>query len=150
MLRLILIAGQILRLNPINPEELPYMKPTLKIFLAFISVSILTLAGIIGLQPAKRFFLEDRCTNNGGKWAANGNYCIQRNCAKDGNCRPSYNNNAVCSTLSVGIGQNELFFHLGMPERIDGATFVFTAGGGASQIKATIVNGVVEELDCGS
>jgi len=88
------------------------------------------------------------CLDNDGKWATNGNYCIRRYCVKNKSCKPSYENNSICESLSLGVGQNELFFHLGMPESINGNLFTFTGGGGESKIKAIIKNGKVDSLQC--
>jgi hypothetical protein len=101
--------------------------------------------------PVKTFILQDSCLDHGGKWATNGNYCIFRECGEDGSCRPSYNNKAVCLTLESGINRETLFFHLGMPESNDGIVYTFSGGGGSgSPIKATVVNGIVSEIECGN
>jgi hypothetical protein len=104
---------------------------------------------VVFWAPAKKFLLLSSCEKSGGKWATNGNYCIQRSCAEDRSCKPSYQNNGVCSKLSTGITSDELYFELGMPESIDGNTYSFAAGGGGWPIKATIIDGVVTHLDCG-
>jgi len=101
-------------------------------------------------QLAREYILHGACLDAGGKWATNGNYCIHRRCAEDNSCKPSYRNNAVCETLKIGISQNELYFHLGMPESDAGDVYYFTGGGTEPRIKAVVVNGVVGELECGT
>jgi hypothetical protein len=99
-------------------------------------------------QPAKKLLLEDSCLDGGGKWASNGNYCIYRDCASNGSCKPNYQNNLLCESLRPGITQDELFFHLGMPESRSGNLYVFTGGGAQSNIKAVIKDGIVRDLQC--
>ena len=118
--------------------------------LSITTVAVIVVAGVavVFWQPAKKFMLQDACLDAGGKWAKNGNYCIYRECAENNSCKPSYRNNEVCETLIIGISQNELYFNLGMPERSAGNIYTFTGGGAESGIRATIINGVVSELEC--
>jgi hypothetical protein len=102
----------------------------------------------VAWTPAKRFLLQDACLDAGGKWASNGDYCIYRDCASNGSCKPSYGNNIVCESLKPGISKEELFFHLGMPESVNGSVYVFTGGGAEPRIKAIIEEGQVRELQC--
>ena len=120
-----------------------------KLSIAFIAGCVLAVGLVVVWQPAKKLILQDSCLDSGGKWATNGNYCILRACAEDGSCKPSYNNNGVCSTLKLGISREELYFQLGMPKSNEGSVYTFTEGGAGSPIKATIINGVVSELQCG-
>lgn len=100
------------------------------------------------VAASKRFLLKDSCLSIGGKWALNGNYCIYRDCASDGSCKPSYENNLICESLKPGISQDEVFFHLGMPESSHGDIYVFTSGGGESKIRIIIKKGKVRDLQC--
>ena len=63
---------------------------------------------------------------------------------------PSFRNNEICKDLELGISQEKLYFHLGMPVSSSGRNFAFTAGGGESLITATINNSKVVKLECGT
>ncbi|MDK1286843.1 hypothetical protein [Pseudoalteromonas umbrosa] len=118
----------------------------IQLALVLILIALITLAW----QPAKTFLLQDSCLDQGGKWASNGNFCIYQNCAETSSCKPSYRNNSICEELKSGISQDELYFHLGMPESRSDNNFVFTAGGGEKEITATIMSGKVVKLQCGT
>ena len=113
-------------------------------------VFVFLVVGVLAVlwQPAKKFMLQDSCLDSSGKWATNGNYCIHRQCAEDNSCKPSYNNSLICRTLKVGISKNELYFQLGMPVRNKGNYYFFIGGSDDPYIKATIIDGLVSELQC--
>lgn len=92
--------------------------------------------------------LAHACTYNQGKWAKTSNSCIHRDCAKNNSCKPSYNNNDICTKLKTGIEKNELFFHLGMPIQENETTYIFQGGGGQKNIKAIIEDQKVKQLEC--
>ncbi len=100
-------------------------------------------------EPVINFIRVDICLDNGGKWASNGNFCIYKDCAEDKSCKPNYRNNTICKSLKSGIDQEELYFHLGMPESSKGSEYIFTGGGGGRRIKATIKRGKLIKIDCG-
>ena len=113
------------------------------IFSFYVTVAFV-LAG-----PGRTFFLRDACLDEGGKWASNGDRCIYKNCAETKSCVPSYRNNQICSSLKMGISQEELYFQLGMAESKTGSVYIFTGGGGGSPIRAVLEEGKLTKLDCG-
>jgi hypothetical protein len=118
------------------------------VFLAILFVVIAGAVSLIASDEIKTFVLKDSCLENGGKWASNGANCIDRRCAANGTCLPNYDNNGLCSGLTLPISQDELYFQLGMPERQDGTSYTFTGGAMGNPITATIENEVVTELKC--
>lgn len=51
--------------------------------------------------------------------------------------------------LKPNINKDELYFELGMPSRNEGNEYYFHGNAGENtQVKATILNGVVEILEC--
>ncbi|KAF7772921.1 hypothetical protein PMAN_b0561 [Pseudoalteromonas marina] len=130
-------------MRPLFKSYVP-MKFKLALVIIFIALTALV------WQPAKTFLLQDSCLDNGGKWASNGNFCIYQNCAETSSCKPSFRNNSICEELKLGISQNELYFHLGMPESSSDNNFIFTGGGGENAIQATIKSGNFVKLQCGT
>lgn len=104
--------------------------------------------GLAIWEPMKVFVLKDKCLDHGGKWASNGNYCINPDCALEGSCRPSYNNNVLCYGLSLGISQEELYFNLGMPVSINDDEYIFEGGALESSIKAVVKNRKLYKIKC--
>lgn len=114
-----------------------------------IGVGLLATSVAVLWQPIKIFVLQDACLDSGGVWASNGEFCIHRECAEDNSCKPNYRNNEICKSLSLGIGRDELFFKLGMPESNKGNVYTFTGGGDGKGITAVIDGATVSQLDCG-
>jgi hypothetical protein len=77
-------------------------------------------------------------------------FVFTKNCAENSSCKPSYSNNSICEELKLGISQDELYFHLGMPESSSDNNFKFTGGGGENAINATIKSGKVVKLQSGT
>lgn len=123
--------------------------PQMKI-IKFVALAIALGLIVLAWQPVKKLLLQDSCLDAGGKWASNGNYCIYRECAENNSCKPSFRNNEICSGLKLGVSQDLLYFHLGMPESQNGAVYTFSGGGGNSKIIAKIKSGKVVVLDCGA
>jgi hypothetical protein len=46
-------------------------------------------------------------------------------CVDKNNCRPSYNNSAICRDIPTGANERELFVQLGMPISIKGFSLYF-------------------------
>lgn len=113
------------------------------------AVLLLLLAGA-EWKPLQKWSLRDSCTSSGGKWAENHGYCIEKNCAENSSCLPSYGNNAACKTLTPGITASEAYFHLGMPKSINGVDYTFEGGALSQEIHAIIKDGKVERLQCGT
>ncbi len=88
------------------------------------------------------------CQFNEGKWAANGAYCIPRDCANTQSCKVSYDNVRNCSKVVIGIDKNELFFHLGMPMQQKGNLYTFDGGAINGTIEVTLYDEKVVELKC--
>ena len=113
-------------------------------------IGLILLATTTALLPtAIKYYNRRVCLNSNGKWATNGEYCINQDCAKDSSCIPSYNNYDICKSLKIGISQNELYFHLGMPKVVENNNFIFLGGSDEPKINATIKNHTVVNLTCG-
>ena len=118
-----------------------------KFIFIFITIILLSSA-LVSSNPLRNFIMSKMCAQNDGKWASNGNYCISRNCADNESCKPSYNNNAICKNLKIGIDRNELLFELGMPLSYDGDRYTFPGGGAEHDIIAILENEKVIQLEC--
>lgn len=114
--------------------------------IAVVVVLVLTAIAVALWRPVGLFLAQDSCLDRGGKWATNSGTCVDRNCAQSASSQPSYRNATICKSLNVGMSQDELYFHLGMPEANDGNVYRFNGGGGQHQIQATIDAGKVIDL----
>jgi len=109
---------------------------------------VITLIVVTALPLSKNYFSQKLCLFSQGKWVSNGNYCIQRDCAKDNSCLPSYNNHTICKSIQIGISENELYFNLGMPITDNNSTLTFVGGSDKPNITATIQKHKVVHLKC--
>ena len=96
---------------------------------------VLTVITVALWRPVGLFLAQDSCLDRGGKWTANSGTCIDRDCAQSASCQPSYRNAKICESLTVGMSQEELYFHLGMPEASDGNVYRFNGGVASHQSK---------------
>lgn len=115
---------------------------------AVVVLLVLTAITVALWRSVGLFWVQDSCLDRGGKWAANSGTCIDKDCAQSASCQPSYRNATICESLAVGMSQDELYFHLGMPEASDGNVYRFNGGGGEHQIQVTIDAGKVIDLKC--
>jgi len=113
------------------------------VVLALFSVSV----GIYGFMHTGAY--GRLCEHFGGKWATADGTCVTRLCYKNGTCGSWANPITRCDRLKINDNIAEVYFQLGMPERVDGDRYIWHATKDSRDlIVAVIEHGKLKSLAC--
>ena len=112
-------------------------------------LGLLAIGAAVVLSPIGRGLRTYNCIASGGQWMSAHDCCETEDCVDAHECLPSYNNTAICRTLSLGVARRTIIFRLGEPIKVEGRVVYFTPSPTGWPIRAELdASDRVQRLDC--